>query len=730
MSTPEIEQLIKKAESGDARAMFALAQRYRDGDGVTRDYAQFLQWLMQLCNRLGFAGRIQALLSFEGKSENELKSFVTWLQDSAVSGNAMHMNFLAILHKKGIGVGKDLVQYIGWLRKAIAAGDVASMNNLAWAYCDGEGVEKDLKKWIEWLQRSIKAGNAQSMSSYAWAYREGIGVGKDLTQYIEWLNKAIAAGDAWSMTSLAVAYREGEGIEKDSKQSIKWLRKASTAGSVEAMRNLAWAYHEGIGVKKDLKQFIEWLQKAIAEGDAWSMRGLAWAYREGIGVAADPQQSMHWFLRAAEGRDEYALDEVRRMYQSREFEKHSLDDDIAWLRRAAVIDDGNLYAELAVKHWTRNAEADHDKFRHWLGLGEHQGNVCAFIFGSLLRLSDSQSLDRARISDLCEAFFGLSGKVDEIKQQHLIRGGDKAIPEVAHFTTLDALHSMLPVSDEKTTEADCYSGQSRVLRLYHIAYMNDPQEGRRLLDMPHEDAELLHEFFPVAERGNNHNFLWENQEFSVYCGSFTLRVDRLDLWRAYGRDGAGYCVVIPVKVFQPEPESKSSHLVHDALRRRDDGELATAGASRRQAPALYRIRYQKDEVEETLATLKPGLEMIRGIKKTVNNPEATKMIDSLVRIVISDILYLYKNEEYASEEEARMIVARNIADQTLKLDDRQPPRVYVETEAFLFQDEGTRIIIGPKVADKVAAELNLKYRLARHGLLKTTAVEWSQVKYR
>ncbi|WMJ08176.1 hypothetical protein [Nitrosomonas sp. sh817] len=33
-------------------------------------------------------------------------------------------------------------------------------------------------------------------------------------------------------------------------------------------------------------------------------------------------------------------------------------------------------------------------------------------------------------------------------------------------------------------------------------------------------------------------------------------------------------------------------------------------------------------------------------------------------------------------------------------------------------------------ADKVASELNLKYRLARHDLLETTAVEWSQVKYR
>lgn len=657
MSTPEIEQLIKKAENGDTRAMFALAQRYRDGDGVTRDYAQFLQWLMQLRKRFGFDGRVKALLSFKDRPESELENFVVWLQNSAVSGNVVHMNFLANLYQEGIGVGKDLKQFIEWLHKAIAAGDVFSMGNLAWAYREGIGIEKNLKKFIEWLHKAIEAGDANSM------------------------------------------------------------------------RDLAWAYHKGEGVRKDLKQAIKWVRNAIAAGDVVSMTLLAWAYRDGVGVTADPQQSMHWFFRAAEAGDGYALDEVRRMYQAREFEKHCSGGDIAWLTRASVIDDGNLYVELAVKHWTRGAEGDHDKCRHWLEQGEHQGNVRAFIFGSLLRLSDSQSLTPATISDLCKAFFELSGKVEEIKQQHLIRD-DETITQVAHFTTLEALHSMLPVLDGKTTGAECYTGQSRVLRLYHIAYMNDPQEGLRLLDMPHEDAKLLREFFAKSEGGNNHNFLWENQEFSVYCGSFTLRVDRLDLWRAYGRDGAGYCVVIPAKVFQPALESKPTYLMHGARRWHDDEELATVRASRSQTPALYRIRYQTDEAEKTLATLKPGLGAIKKIKKTVNNSVVEEMVDSLVRIVISDILYLYKNEEYASEEEARMIVARNIADQTLKLDDRQPPRVYVETEAFLFQDEGTRIIIGPKVADKVAAELNLKYRLARHGLLKTAAVEWSQVKYR
>lgn len=323
----------------------------------------------------------------------------------------------------------------------------------------------------------------------------------------------------------------------------------------------------------------------------------------------------------------------------------------------------------------------------------------------------------------------ISRSIDAIKLEHLISAGDKDITQVAHFTTLEALHSMLPASKDKGAEEENYTEKNRVLRLYNIAYMNDPQEGRRLLDIEHEDAKLLSDFFATTQQENNHNFLWENQEFSIYCGSFTLRVDRLDLWRAYGRDGLGYCLVIPSKIFQQEPKSYSSRPVYDAWHRGDKNRVATR-ASQSKPPALYRIRYRREEAEKALETLKPILKVLKEIKKEEKIIKIAEQIDSLVRIIISDILYLYKNEEYASEEEARMIVAHNIADEALKLDDNQPPRIYAETNAFLFSDKDTHIIIGPKVVNKVAAELNLKYRLARHKLLDTTKVKWSKVKYR
>lgn len=142
MSTPEIEQLINKAESGDTQAMFALAQRYRDGDGVAQDYGQFLQWLARLRYLLKFE-EIKSLLSFQDRKQTELNSFVSWLLGSAKSGDANSMHFLSDLYRIGISFEKDDKQWIAWQKKAAESGSVTAMHDLAFTYFLGIGVSKD-----------------------------------------------------------------------------------------------------------------------------------------------------------------------------------------------------------------------------------------------------------------------------------------------------------------------------------------------------------------------------------------------------------------------------------------------------------------------------------------------------------------------------------------------------------------------------------------------------------
>jgi hypothetical protein len=260
------------------------------------------------------------------------------------------------------------------------------------------------------------------------------------------------------------------------------------------------------------------------------------------------------------------------------------------------------------------------------------------------------------------------------------------------------------------------------LRLYNFAYMNDPMEGKRLFDA----RSSLSTFF--GTEGNSENPLsWEEHESSVYIGSFTLRGDDLDLWRAYGRDGEGCCIVTPFEAFDPEllNETESRH----------GGEIVMVSEGDKEASnpvpnTLYAIRYEDKDLKKTIGRLEGILRQLVQKRKLLTTDAEAEQLDQIVRLVLSPILYLYKHEQYKSEKEARMLGDFDISANFLTLDARNPSRVFVEASDFLFHHNGSRIILGPKVLNGTAIELNLKYRLARNQFIETTKVERSRVSYR
>jgi hypothetical protein len=157
-------------------------------------------------------------------------------------------------------------------------------------------------------------------------------------------------------------------------------------------------------------------------------------------------------------------------------------------------------------------------------------------------------------------------------------------------------------------------------------------------------------------------------------------------------------------------------------------------------PTLFEVHYQRNEAEDALAQLSGTLKEIKDAKdemarenmRTESLETGKSLIDSIVRAIVSGILYLYKDEEYENEKEVRILKGSDINAKRLRLDtdaEHVPPHLYVETKAFLFDSEQSQIIIGPKVKEKTAVYLNLQKRLACNNLLKTQ-VKISEMKYR
>ena len=594
------------------------------------------------------------------------------------------------------------------LRKKAEKKDKAAMLDLALAYSDGDGVEPNKDAFFVWVKRAAMAGEPEAAYELAYAYRNGVGTQPDQDQFIDWLQKAAQLKSPRALYDLAILYKEGEFFETSEDLFFNLMKKAADQEEPDALLELAFAFRDGVGTGRNLNSYRSRLKKAAELGNSEAMFHLAFEYYS----PKDPKKMadfIYWLKKAADEDQPDALYHLAVAYLKGEGTKSSRSNYFKWMKKAAEAKIPAAMYHLAISHFIKT-KPDYEKFSWWIKSALRAGYSKAFIASGLDDLRRENGL-RIPHRTLVELFNDLNGLYDaaiDIKRAHILKK-HKAKNGVAHFTRFEALNSMLPArpSSERTTNR---------LRLYNFAYMNDPLEGKRLLDESFPEGESLRKFF--SEEENTENPLsWEEHESSVYIGSFTLIGDDLNMWRTtYGNDGQGYCIITPWDAYD------QGALDEPVIRH--DGEVVNVSegifeANEFLSLTLYEVRYEDNEVTNTLNKLKSKLDKILDTRRFLKNAKA---LDRTVRLIVSHILYLYKSKHYQSEQEARLIADYDISFEGLELDSTsKPSRLFVESTGFLFND-GSRIIIGPRVQQHTIAELDLKRRLARHDLLRKTKV--------
>lgn len=125
-----VATLQAAAESGDADAQFALAVRYRNGDGVDQDYTKALD----LAKR------------------------------SADQGYASAQTLAGMMYQNGEGVAADASEAASYYQKAAEQNDPWAQSLLGGMYLSGEGVEQNNVLAYKWLTRAAAQGNAGAKS--------------------------------------------------------------------------------------------------------------------------------------------------------------------------------------------------------------------------------------------------------------------------------------------------------------------------------------------------------------------------------------------------------------------------------------------------------------------------------------------------------------------------------------------------------------------------------------
>ena len=601
--TKIFQQLLAKAQSGDAEAMSAVADAYFYGDGV----------------------------------ENNPQQCFAWTKRAADADFPKAMFNLALAYEEGLGVEKDMSQFFTWTKKAADAGFPEAIFNLALAYRGGLGVGRDISQYFAWTKKAAEAGFQKAMFNLAIAYKDGLGVEKDMSQYFAWTKKAADAGFPDAMFNLAIAYKDGLGVEKNPQQFFAWTKKAADAGFPDAMFNLALAYKNGVGVEKDMSQFFAWTKKAVKADFPKAMLNLAIAYKDGLGVKKNPE-----------------------------------------------------------------------RFFHWVEVAYRKGDINAAIMFPFSRLWQNEEIDEPTYDEIEGALVDLRDECKSILQEKHNEEGQS----LSHYTKFVALDSILK------------EGESNHLRLYNVAYFNDPLEGAAF---PAALVDGMCEWIYGRKGEIPHEIAVEGKKFSVYACAFSARDDHLPLWIAYGNNGDGYNITgtIPNHMKADEKSGAMQEMHRSSPLVKDE---TAAEKSKDALIRVYKVQYGK-EAEDTAQRLALRLENLKSILEETDK-EVTKTVKAVAKWILADLRYLYKDEAFEWEEEYRIIRVAEFNDKKMKPDDRTPPRLYLETPPFLFAESGGKVTVGPCVAKEAAPELYIRRQLTKNGWNKTTDIAHSKMPYR
>ncbi|WP_158380812.1 DUF2971 domain-containing protein [Chitinilyticum litopenaei] len=532
----------------------------------------------------------------------------------------------------------------------------------------------------------------------------------------------------------------------DLAEAAKLYEQAAELGHPAAMFNLALMHQSGQLGKPNYRKAEEFYKQAIKQGHAASMFNLASLYHDGRLGEPDYIQAAKLYELAIEQNLPEAMVGIAFMYIRGELGKP--DYPKAEERLLQAIDLGNTLAMLNLALlYKSGALGDKrlDKAQYWFAKAHEAGDPHAHLYFSNQLISDTgNQLQQAGVTqELCSELQDALDKLEfvffTIREEHRVK---KAIP-LSHFTRWEAIESILSVDPNGQPKPG-----GNCLRQYHVDYMNDPTEGRRLLEVKpkavaleeeHQTAKTSAKLKTLIDRHYHSQFDYCPDSISilpsVFVTSLTKESDRLDLWRAYGRDGDGFCLTFTPNMSEQDAlRTMLSRANHEAfLSQSTNGDTQSRTPSEPahdQPPPLYEIRYGDKEIAATLKRLAAPIERVEQLRDQLDNQALKNRVSSCMAAILLELLYLYKDEQYSTEKEVRALRVLHIGDPRIKADERHPGCLYCETPPFLFSSGKTEVIVGPKVAQPMAALWNIRWRLNKLGYARQASVRRSGVSYR
>jgi TPR repeat protein len=266
-----IDDLIIKAQAGDANSQFSLGFMYYLGRNVQQDYNEAAKWF----TKSSAGGNAKAQYELGQMYENgqsviqDYNTAFNWYSKAAMANNAKAQYSLGKFFTLGLGTGQDYNQAITWLTRAANLGLNEAQFELGLMYLKGTGTKQNDIEAEKWLLKSALQNNVKAQYYLGLLYCKDRDdeIQHDYKEAVKWFSKAGAQNHIESQYLLGVMYCRGEGVAQDYKIAAKWFIKAASQGSSRAQLVLGVCYWNGKGVAVDYAESLKWMSLASMNGD-------------------------------------------------------------------------------------------------------------------------------------------------------------------------------------------------------------------------------------------------------------------------------------------------------------------------------------------------------------------------------------------------------------------------------------------------------------------------------
>lgn len=327
------EELLNRAESGDAEAMFRAAEFYYAGQYTAKDEKQALRWFRESA-KLEYVPAMLRMMRFYEKGELVKQNFklsMSWAKKAAATGEAEGKYAFAEAYIYG-GAGKqDVEAGLKILDEMAAGGDETALQK-------AEEIRGKVKRAKERFDDGIRQPSTASGNYEMGLYcQTGDGFYTYPKEAVQYFLKAAEKEHVHAQYQLALAYHTGEGTKKNEDECVKWLEKAAAKSHKEAMELLN-EIQEKQRTKREKTEFKNHLRQA-EKGDAYAQAKVAELYLNGIGVKEDVEKGIEWYEKASETDEGYAARQLAKIYSEGKYVPEDSEKAAYWRMIGGVLDE-------------------------------------------------------------------------------------------------------------------------------------------------------------------------------------------------------------------------------------------------------------------------------------------------------------------------------------------------------------------------------------------------------